>query len=127
MADSELRLQKIAVVMLGVQDLNRAVAFYRDQLGLKLQTVIPGDFAFFDAGGMMFALSVGLAKNSPQMVGATEVVFSVDGVREAYEALRARGVAFLREPRVVNPPMWAANFTDPDGHRLSIFGPERKP
>jgi len=126
-ADADLKLGKIAVLQLGVTDLARSVAFYRDQLGLKLQTVIPGDFAFFDAGGMMFALSVGLAKNSPQMVGATEVVFSVDGVREAYEALRARGVAFLREPRVVNPPMWAANFTDPDGHRLSIFGPERKP
>lgn len=124
---ADIQLSKISVVMLGVQDLDRAVAFYRDQLGLKLQTVIPGDFAFFDAGGMMFALSVGLAKNSPQVVGATEVVFSVDGVREAYEALRARGVAFLREPRVVNPPMWAANFTDPDGHRLSVFGPERKP
>jgi catechol 2,3-dioxygenase-like lactoylglutathione lyase family enzyme len=121
-----IQLSKIGVVMLGVQDLDRSVAFYRDQLGLKLQTLIPGDFAFFDAGGMMFALSVGLAKNSPQMVGATEVVFSVDSVRETHEALRARGVTFFQEPRVVNPPMWAANFSDPDGHRLSIFGPERK-
>ena len=126
MADANLKLSKIGVVMLGVKDLDRSVAFYRDQLGLKLQTLIPGDFAFFDAGGMMFALNVGLAKNSPQMVGATEIVFSVEGVREAYEALRARGVAFFIEPRVVNPPMWAANFTDPDGHRLSIFGPECK-
>jgi catechol 2,3-dioxygenase-like lactoylglutathione lyase family enzyme len=126
MADSDLRLQKIGLVMLGVQDLARAVAFYRDQLGLPLQQEFAGEFAFFNAGGVTLALSVPLAKNSPQMVGATELVFSVDGVREAYEALRARGVAFLREPRVVNPPMWAANFTDPDGHRHSIFGPERR-
>jgi len=123
---ADLKLHKIGVVMLGVQDLGRAVAFYRDQLGLPLQQEFAGEFAFFNAGGVTLALSVPLSKNSPQMVGATEVVFSVDGVREAYEALRARGVAFLREPRVVNPPMWAANFTDPDGHRLSIFGPERK-
>ena len=122
---ADLKLHKIGVVMLGVQDLGRAVAFYRDQLGLPLQQEFAGEFAFFNAGGVTLALSVPLSKNSPQMVGATEVVFSVDGVREAYEALRARGVAFLREPRVVNPPMWAANFTDPDGHRLSIFGPER--
>jgi len=123
---ADIQLSRIGLVMLGVQDLGRAVAFYRDQLGLALQQEIPGDFAFFNAGGVTFALSVGLAKNSPQMVGATEVVFSVDGVREAYEALRARGVTFFQEPRVVNPPMWAANFTDPDGHRLSIFGPEKK-
>jgi hypothetical protein len=25
----------------------------------------------------------------------------------------------------VSGPMWAANFRDPDGHGLSIFGPER--
>ena len=124
---AEIQLSRIGVVMLGVQDLARAVAFYRDQLSLSLQQEFAGEFAFFDAGGVTLALSVPLSKNSPQMVGATELVFSVDGVREAYEALRARGVAFLREPRVVNPPMWAANFTDPDGHRLSIFGPEHRP
>jgi predicted enzyme related to lactoylglutathione lyase len=67
-----------------------------------------------------------LAENSPQMVGATEVVFRVDDVRAAYEALRARGVEFIRAPRQVAGPNWGANFTDPDGHRLSIFGPEKR-
>ena len=52
---------------------------------------------------------------------------AVDDVRAAHAALRERGVAFTVEPRAVNPPMWAANFNDPDGHRLSIYGPEKKP
>jgi catechol 2,3-dioxygenase-like lactoylglutathione lyase family enzyme len=51
-------------------------------------------------------------------------VFSVEHVRAAYDALRAAGVNFLNEPRVVSGANWAANFKDPDGHLLSIFGPE---
>ena len=122
----DFSLNKIGVVMLGVQDLDRAVAFYRDKLGLTLQQQIPGDFAFFAAGGITLALSIPHAKNSPNKVGATEVVFSVEDVRAAHEALRARGVQFTVEPRNVAGTLWSANFNDPDGHRLSIFGPERK-
>lgn len=124
MLPDDVRLSKIGLVMLGVADLERAVAFYRDKLGLAVQGEVPGEFAFFDAGGMALALSVPLAKNSPAMVGATEVVFAVASVRAAHAALAGRGVAFLQEPRVVTGSMWAANFADPDGHRLSIFGPE---
>ncbi len=123
MSPGELKLEKIAVIMLGVKNLDASVAFYRDLLGLPLAQQA-GEFAFFTAGGVTLALGVPLSKNSPAMVGATEVVFGVPGVRQAYEWLRARGIAFLQAPRVVNPPMWAANFTDPDGHRLSVYGPE---
>ena len=35
-----------------------------------------------------------------------------------------RGVTFLNEPRCVDGVSWAADFSDPDGHVLSIFGPE---
>lgn len=122
---NELKLSQISVVMLGVKDLPKSVAFYRDTLGLTLQTQFEG-FAFFAGGGVTLVLSLPLARNSSSVVGATEVVFGVEGVREMYESLRARGVSFTQEPRVVNPPMWAANFNDPDGHRLSVYGPERK-
>lgn len=37
-----------------------------------------------------------------------------------------RGVVFLSEPMNVTGDSWAANFRDPDGHLLSVFGPERK-
>jgi catechol 2,3-dioxygenase-like lactoylglutathione lyase family enzyme len=45
-------------------------------------------------------------------------------VRAAYDALRTQGVEFVNEPRVASPPNWVASFQDPDGHILSIFGPE---
>jgi catechol 2,3-dioxygenase-like lactoylglutathione lyase family enzyme len=121
-----MKLAKVGVVMLGVTDLARSAAFYRDTLGLASQGEVPGEFAFFNAGSAMLALSVPLMKNSEHVVGATEIVFAVEDVRAAHAALRERGVVFTVEPRVVNPPMWSANFNDPDGHRLSIYGPEKK-
>jgi catechol 2,3-dioxygenase-like lactoylglutathione lyase family enzyme len=116
---------KISHVMLGVESIPRSVAFYRDLLGLGLQAEHPG-FAFLDAGGFTLALSEGLAQASENRAGATELVFGVEDVRAAYAYLRSKGVAFTHEPRAVAGPMFAANFTDPDGHALSIFGPERR-
>lgn len=125
MGDTHVALDTIAVVMLGVTDLSRAAAFYRDVLGLRPQGEVGGEFAFFDGGGVMLALSVPHARpdRSPHLVGATEVVFRVASVAAAHRALAARGVSFTREPRHVTGDSWSAVFTDPDGHRLSIFGP----
>jgi predicted enzyme related to lactoylglutathione lyase len=52
------------------------------------------------------------------------VVFGVESVRATHDMLSKRGVAFINEPRIVDGTNWAANFNDPDGHLLSIFGPE---
>lgn len=125
MNDPHVSLDALAVVMLGVTDLPRSVAFYRDTLGLQAQGEAAGEFAFFDAGGVMLALSVPHARSdrSPHLVGATEIVFRVGSVSAAHQALLARGVAFTREPRQVTGDHWSAVFTDPDGHRLSVFGP----
>jgi catechol 2,3-dioxygenase-like lactoylglutathione lyase family enzyme len=118
-----MKLDKIGLIMLGTKDLERSLAFYRDRLGLTVQTEIPG-FAFLDGGGVRLALSEEIARVSEHTAGATEVVFLVEGVRAAFEGLQGQGVEFTREPRAVAGPMWAANFNDPDGHRLSIFGAE---
>jgi catechol 2,3-dioxygenase-like lactoylglutathione lyase family enzyme len=124
MEKTQFRLSRVGTILLGVSQAARSIAFYRDTLGLPLTAQFEG-FAFFNAGGVTLALSEGLARAIPQIAGATEVVFAVEGVREAYEALRGKGVAFTIEPRQVAGPNWAANFADPDGHHLSVFGPEK--
>jgi catechol 2,3-dioxygenase-like lactoylglutathione lyase family enzyme len=116
-------LSKIGVIMLGAADLDRSVAFYQDRLGLPLTGKHEG-FAFFAAGEVSLALSEPLARSIDKPAGPVEVVFSVEHVRESHAALLGRGVAFDIEPRAVAGPMWAANFRDPDGHQLSLFGPE---
>ena len=119
----QFRLAKVGLVMLGVASLEKSVPFYRGRLGLKLSAQFEG-FAFFDGGGVTLALSQGLAQATGKGPGATEVVFSVEHVRAAYDALRNQGVEFSNQPHTVSPGNWVANFDDPDGHLLSIFGPE---
>lgn len=123
MEEPDLQLSRVSVVMLGVTALERSVSFYRDKLGLKLTGRHEG-FAFFDGGGVTLCLSEALARASQQIPGATEVVFSVENVRGAHRALAARGITFTQAPRTITGPLWAANFPDPDGHNLSVFGPE---
>ncbi len=126
MAFQRFNLPPVSMIMLGVRDLEKSVSFYRDRLGIDVRQRIPG-FAFLDSGALTIVLSEPLAKNVSPLAGATEVIFSVNDVRASYEALKAQGVEFSQEPRNVSGPMWAANFRDPDGHLLTLFGPERKP
>jgi catechol 2,3-dioxygenase-like lactoylglutathione lyase family enzyme len=120
----DFRLSQITIIMLGTKDLPRAIEFYRDRLGLEVRNEIPG-FAFLSGGPITLCLSEALAQAAGEPIaGATEVVFSVEHVRAAYEALKGQGVVFTHEPRNVTGPFWAANFNDPDGHKLSVFGNE---
>lgn len=129
MDKSDFKLTKISTIMLGVRDLARAVAFYRDKLGLTIQFEIPG-FAFLNADGVTLCLSEPLAralgKPTDPLAGVTELVFAVDDVEGAYDILSARDVKFTHKPRPVTESQWAANFEDPDGHKLSVFGPHNK-
>ena len=126
MDGQRFNLPPVSMIMLGVRDLVKSVSFYRDRLGIDVRQRIPG-FAFLDSGALTIILSEPLAKNVSPLAGATEVIFSVNDVRASYEALKNQGVEFSQEPRNVSGPMWAANFRDPDGHLLTLFGPERKP
>ncbi len=117
------RLSKASVVILGVTDLDRAISFYRDRLGLKLSSTNE-DFAFFDAGGFTLALRGGFRKADVAELTAMEIAFAVEHVKTAHQALKAQGVEFKREPRAISGGTWATDFRDPDGHALSIVGPE---
>ena len=121
MEHTDYTLAQISVIMFGVRDVTHSLAFYRDKLGLKVQREIPG-FAFLNAGAVTLCLSEHAAKLRGQVAGAGEIVFSVEDVTAAYDALRGKGVQFTHEPRNITPTAKMANFDDPDGNHLSISG-----
>jgi len=118
---------RLANVIILVSDLDRAERFYRDTLGLKETGRIEGEFVFLDAGGVALAIR---ATGRAPVPGDGELSFEVPDVLSAYESLRSR-VAFSRAPRAVTGSdtrdLYAANFSDPDGHLLSITGWVAKP
>lgn len=125
MEPSPFKLSQISFIMLGVEKAARAKEFYCQKLGLALKSEFE-TFVFLDGGGVTLMLSEPLGRVGRPLAGATEIVFAVSDVRAAYRALAARGVVFTQQPRQVTPTDWAANFNDPDGHRLSVYGPEGK-
>lgn len=120
---TNLKLSTIGHVMLGVRDLDESLRFYTEKLGLQLGFKME-EMAFLEADGVKLVLSKSLADASEGLVGATEIVFSVENVSDAHHQLSERGVTFINEPRQVTDSDWAANFVDPNGHRLSLFGPK---
>jgi catechol 2,3-dioxygenase-like lactoylglutathione lyase family enzyme len=125
MTGSTYHIPALNMVMLGVRKVDDSLLFYRDKLGMAIKQQFEG-FAFLDSGAVMLILSEALAKNSPNTAGAVEVIFNVDDVKAHHDSLHKLGVEFLQPPHNVNGPMWAANFRDPDGHLLTLFGPEKK-
>ena len=122
MADT-IQLSRVTAVMLGVRDLAPALEFYKDKLGLKVIMQEPS-LALLQCGAVMLGLSRGHVNLAAHVAGATEVVFGVDNVRAAHKTLSAQGITFMTEPRQATPTDWVAHFKDPDGHLLSVFGPE---
>lgn len=108
-------------VMLGAADLGQPVRFYSETLGLQTSARFE-DFAFFNTGAVTLALSGELARGGETANEQCEFVFGVESVTAKYEDLKARGVAFLNEPRQINAENWAVNFRDPGGHLLSLYG-----
>ena len=114
-------LEGLAFVILAVRDVDRAATFYRETLGLPMTGRFDG-FAFFDTGEAKLTLSSELGSGSSDSQNH-ECAFAVSSVERAYAALRNQ-IEFLSEPRPVNDRNWAVNFRDPDGHLLSLYGPQ---
>ena len=114
--------QTISMLMLGVANADASVEFYRDIAGFDLLHRFEG-FAFFNAGPITLVLSESLGRAFATKNGALEVILPADSVKDAHAALAAKGVVFRKPPNEVTPGQWAANFDDPDGHILTLFGP----
>lgn len=127
---------RITLLTLGVDDLDRAVAFYRDGLGLPTEGIVGtgyehGAVAFFAlAGGLKLALwpRASLAHDTGLPVGpasATEFAIAHNvGSREKVDAVMAEAAAAGAE--IAKPAAdtfyggYAGYFRDPDGHLWEI-------
>jgi len=116
----------IGQIAFTVADLPRAVAFYRDVLGLRFLFDAPPSMAFFECGGTRLMLT------PPERDGAAAgqqfnsiLYYTVPDIAAAARALGDRGVSFEQPPHVVArlaaADLWMAFLRDPDGHMLAIM------
>lgn len=117
----KVSLSSIGQIAVTVRDVPRAVAFYRDLLGVPFLFEVPG-MAFFQAGETR--LMLGLPENESQKFSSV-LYFRVDDITGAYAQLKASGVSFTHEPRLIHrgsqTDLWLAFFSDPDGNTMALM------
>ena len=115
------KIHKIAVV---TDDVEGAVAFYTQVLGLEVIERFPKeddeDFVFMQAGDVKLELMPKKTMEAPE--GFHHISFEVESVDAAFEELKSKGVKILRAPfdaRIEG--LRLAFFEGPNGVRLQLF------
>jgi methylmalonyl-CoA/ethylmalonyl-CoA epimerase len=122
MSSTPFGLSRIGQIALPVRDLDRAVTFYREVLGLAFLFRVP-NLAFFDCAGVRLMLS---PPETAELERHSSIIyFTVDDIHAAHQALRDRGAPFDDAPHIIanmeTYDLWMAFFHDPDGNMLGIM------
>ena len=114
---------QIAVV---VKDLDRALNFYRDVLGLP-HLFSAGKMAFFNCGGVRLMLTT--AETAEFDHPASIIYYRVPAIQESHRVLLEKGVVFQLEPRMVakmpDHELWMAFLKDSEGNTLALMSEVR--
>jgi hypothetical protein len=127
---------RITLLTLGVDDLERAVAFYRDGLGFRTEGIVGTEFehgavAFFDLqAGLKLALwpraslahdaRVPSAGRSPTEFSLAHNVAGVDEVDAVMEQARKAGARIAKPAEKTVWGGYAGYFQYPDGHLWEV-------
>jgi predicted enzyme related to lactoylglutathione lyase len=119
-------LSRIHQISMRAHEVERAVRFYRDALGLRFLFAAPPRLAFFDCEGVRLMLST----PEPGFDHPGSVVyFAVEDIRQMHETLKSRGVTFRSEPHKIatltDREVWLADFEDTEGNNLAIMSEPR--
>ena len=110
-----------------VKDVPRAVAFYRDTLGMRFLFQAPPSLAFFDCGGIRLMLTVPEEKEFDHP--GSILYFKIDDIAAVYADLKGKGVEFRDAPHLIakmpDHELWMAFFRDGEGNTLALMHEKR--
>jgi methylmalonyl-CoA/ethylmalonyl-CoA epimerase len=115
-------ITRLGQVAINVHDLDRAIAFYRDKLGLPL-LFTAGKLAFFDCGGVRLMLS---PPEKPEFDHPASILyFSVPDIAAAHRQMLAAGAHFEDEPHLIarmpTHDLWMVFFRDSEQNLLGLM------
>ncbi|MEZ4863892.1 MAG: VOC family protein [Caldilineaceae bacterium] len=122
-----LGITQIGQIAIPVQNLERAVAFYRDRLELPLLFQAPPGLAFFQCGEVRLMLSIpeGTGEHQP----ASVLYYKIADIHQAYATLQARAVTFMDEPHLIaklpDHELWMVFCYDSEGNLLALMSEVR--
>ena len=107
-------MPKLTYAIEFVGNMDRAVTFYRDVLGLPLKFASP-DWTEFSTGETTLALHPASEKNP---AGKVEIGFEVENMPHFYQEMRAKGVNFSQAPKPQEYGGTLALFQDSEGAQV---------
>jgi methylmalonyl-CoA/ethylmalonyl-CoA epimerase len=125
-AGGTFNLSRIGQICMVVHDMKKAIAFYRDALGMKFLFEAP-NMAFFDCDGVRLMLGL---PDRPELDHPGSILyFKVENIQGAFDTLSSRGVRFIVKPHLVarmpDHDLWLADFKDIDGNILALMSEVR--
>src|SRR5436189_3536053 len=120
---TNVSLGEIGQISVNVHDFDRAVAFYKDMLGIKHLFSVPGRMAFFDCDGVRLMLAI---PERPDLDHPSSILyFKVQDIEETYLSLGKGGVHFESKPMLVAPmathDLWLVEFRDSENNVLALM------
>lgn len=110
-----MKIRGVDFVFYNVSNLKNSVEFYRDILGLKLNSEPSESWAEFETGNMAFAIGV----YGPVAVGGCQVAFAVDDIKKALELLKSKKIKIVQDLYEAKACSMAI-ATDPDGNQFML-------
>ncbi|MBN1549039.1 VOC family protein [Candidatus Babeliales bacterium] len=112
-------IQRLGMVIIRQSNLDEAISFYKDILGLPPRFKVEGVWAEFDLGNTR----LGLCPTQDAIEGTrTGVVLEVRDLKKTYKAWKHMGVTFLNEP-VEKVHGIMVSFMDPSGNHIDLYQP----
>ena len=116
-------LAQIGQIAIAMKDLPRAVAFYRDVLGLPFLFEAPPKLAFFDCAGVRLMLS---EPEKPEFDHPASIIYyRVMNMQESVAVLKSRGAVFESDPHLIakmpNHDLWMAFLRDPERNLIGLM------
>ncbi|QED49824.1 VOC family protein [Cytobacillus dafuensis] len=115
-------IQKVRQIGVPVKDLEKAIGFYKNQLGLPL-LFNTDSMAFFECNGLRLLLS--LPEKEEFAHSSSVIYFQVENIKKAYEDLIDKGVSFIDEPHVVakigDTETWMTFFKDSEDNTHALL------
>jgi len=122
-----MNLNQIGQIAIHADNLDRAVAFYRDILGMRFLFQAPS-LAFFDCGGVRVMLDAVKETDVPERVSSM-VYYKVPDINAAYDELVSKGVTFVSKPHLIaklpDHDLWMGFFRDSENNLVALMSEVR--
>lgn len=123
----DVKVSEIGQIAITVSDVEKALGFYRDVLGLTFLFSPTPTLAFLSAGSVRIMLSTPQGAGA---VGANSIVyFKVTNIEELFPILIARGATSERPPQLAakmpDHELWIGFLHDPDGNLVGLMEEKR--